>query len=101
MPKVMHSAAGYYVGTADENGFPYSRLSGYYYSRWEAASDCEGINVPDVTKEIQDELLKAKTLLKQKNPHRLMAKRVKFLETCLQQVQETNDYPTISWDYSA
>jgi hypothetical protein len=33
MPKIMQSAAGFYVGYSCEDGSPYSRESGYYPSR--------------------------------------------------------------------
>ena len=35
--KVLRSAAGYYIGTLDEEGFPYCRVSKEYYSTQEDA----------------------------------------------------------------
>lgn len=34
--QVLMSAAGYYIGQVDEDGLPYSRISGYFRSREEA-----------------------------------------------------------------
>lgn len=42
--KPMKSAAGWYMGTSDENGLPYCRITAHYYS---SAKDAEENMVKD------------------------------------------------------
>ena len=37
--EVLRSAAGYYIGQVDEDGFPFSRLSASYFATRGAAND--------------------------------------------------------------
>ena len=39
--KVMKSAAGYYIGTSDEDGFPMCRISSYYQTKELAQKDLD------------------------------------------------------------
>lgn len=40
--KVLKSAAGWYIGTVDEDGFPYCRISGYYNEERRAQMALDG-----------------------------------------------------------
>jgi len=39
--QVLQSAAGYYIGYLDEEGYPYSRESGYYATKEAAQADLD------------------------------------------------------------
>lgn len=44
---ILHSAAGYYIGTLTEEGFPNDRFSGYYPTKELAEADLFYYQLPE------------------------------------------------------
>lgn len=91
---VLKSAGGFYLGKT-QNGYPYSRLSHYYYSEWEPSILIGKVDIEKAMLEIQEELPRAKAL-----KSTLGKRRVKFLQTSLISF-EAGKIPTVRWDYNA